>query len=247
MVQNFKTSKRMEKKIILITGASGGLGLTLSNYFSAQNHRLILCYNNHKPEIAENDHIIHIKADLRKSNQLEKAFQQAVSKWGKIDVLINNAGISKSNMSWKTSLDEWNETMQINLTAPFLFSKLVLPLMKKNAFGRIINISSVVAQTGVIGTSAYAASKSGLIGLTKTMSKEVAKHNITINALALGYFNKGMINDVPDNIKEEIIRTIPKNELGPPVIIAKTIDYLMSSDAHYVTGQTINLNGGLYS
>lgn len=237
----------MDKKIILITGASGGLGSALSKFFSAQNHRLILLYNNHKPKISENENIIHIQADLRKNSQIENAFNKAINKWGSIDVLINNAGISESNMSWKTPMEEWNNTIQINLTAPFLLSKLILPSMKENAYGRIINISSVVAQTGVIGTSSYAASKSGLIGLTKTLSKEVAKYNITVNALALGYFNKGMINDVPDNIREGIIRTIPKNELGSPEIIAKSILHLICDDANYITGQTINLNGGLYS
>jgi len=237
----------MDKKIILITGASGGLGTALSEYFSEHNHKLILLYNNNQPKTPESVNIIHIKADLRKADHIEDAVKTAINKWGGIDVLINNAGVSQSNMSWKTSLEDWNETLQINLSAPFLLSKLILPQMKKNSYGRVINISSVVAQTGVIGTSSYAASKAGLIGLTKTMSKEVAKHNITVNALALGYFNKGMIKDVPDEFKDEIINTIPKNELGKPRIIAETIHFLMSNDANYLTGQTINLNGGLFS
>jgi NAD(P)-dependent dehydrogenase (short-subunit alcohol dehydrogenase family) len=231
----------------LITGASGGLGTALSEYFSEHNHKLILLYNNNQPKTPESENIIHIKADLRKADHIEDAVKTAINKWGGIDVLINNAGVSQSNMSWKTSLEDWNETLQINLSAPFLLSKLILPQMKKNSYGRVINISSVVAQTGVIGTSSYAASKAGLIGLTKTMSKEVAKHNITVNALALGYFNKGMIKDVPDEFKDEIINTIPKNELGKPRIIAETIHFLMSNDANYLTGQTINLNGGLFS
>jgi NAD(P)-dependent dehydrogenase (short-subunit alcohol dehydrogenase family) len=204
-------------------------------------------YNTNKPLIPEGNDVMHIQADLRDAIQIQSAIHAVLEKWNKVDVLINNAGISQSDMSWKTSVNDWNETIQVNLTAPFVLSKLLLPIMKQNGFGRIINISSVVAQTGVIGTSSYTASKAGLLGLTKTLSKEVAKHNITVNALALGYFNRGMIKDVPDEFREEIIESIPKNELGKPRIIAETIHFLMSNDANYLTGQTINLNGGLFS
>lgn len=237
----------MDKKIVLITGSSGGLGSELSKFFSEKEYQLVLMYNTNKPLIPEGNDVMHIKADLRDANQIQSAIHGVLEKWNKVDVLINNAGISQSDMSWKTSVNDWNETIQVNLTAPFVLSKLLLPIMKQNGFGRIINISSVVAQTGVIGTSSYAASKAGLLGLTKTLSKEVAKHNITVNALALGYFNRGMIKDVPDEFRDEIIESIPKNELGNPRIIAETIHFLMSNDANYLTGQTINLNGGLFS
>jgi len=237
----------MDKKIVLITGASGGLGSELSKFFSEKEYQLVLMYNTNKPLIPEGNDVMHIQADLRDAIQIQSAIHAVLEKWNKVDVLINNAGISQSDMSWKTSVNDWNETIQVNLTAPFVLSKLLLPIMKQNGFGRIINISSVVAQTGVIGTSSYTASKAGLLGLTKTLSKEVAKHNITVNALALGYFNRGMIKDVPDEFREEIIESIPKNELGKPRIIAETIHFLMSNDANYLTGQTINLNGGLFS
>lgn len=237
----------MDKKIVLITGSSGGLGSELSKFFSEKKYQLVLMYNTNKPLIPEGNDVMHIQADLRDANQIQSAIHAVLEKWNKVDVLINNAGISQSDMSWKTNVNDWNETIQVNLTAPFVLSKLLLPIMKQNGFGRIINISSVVAQTGVIGTSSYAASKAGLLGLTKTLSKEVAKHNITVNALALGYFNRGMIKDVPDEFREEIIESIPKNELGKPRIIAETIHFLMSNNANYLTGQTINLNGGLFS
>lgn len=237
----------MDEKIILITGASGGLGTALSNYFHKNEYRLLLLYNKQIPEIPESENVTHVKVDFRKTGSINAAIEEITKKWQRIDVLINNAGISQSEISWKVSQEQWHDTLQVNLTAPFLLSQGLIPLMKRNGYGRIINISSIVAQTGVVGTSAYAASKAGLLGLTKTMSKEVAKYNITVNALALGYFNQGMITDVPEAFKAEIIQSIPKGELGSPEVIAKTIEFLLSNEANYITGQTINLNGGLYN
>jgi len=120
-----------------------------------------------------------------------------------------------------------------------------IPKMREHSFGRIINITSVVAQSGAVGTAAYAASKAGLIGLTKTISKEVALSGITVNALALGYFNTGMITDVPDEIQKTIVQSIPMNRLGTTDTVCKTIEWLISEEAGYVTGQVINLNGGM--
>jgi NAD(P)-dependent dehydrogenase (short-subunit alcohol dehydrogenase family) len=150
-------------------------------------------------------------------------------------------------MSWKTEFEEWRETMAINLDAPFLLSKAVIPAMRAQKSGTIINVSSVVAQTGAIGTAAYAASKAGLIGLTKTLSKELAPANISVNALALGYFNTGMIEDVPNELQQEIIKSIPMNRLGETETVCKTIEWLIADEMRYVTGQVINLNGGMYS
>ena len=149
-------------------------------------------------------------------------------------------------MSWKTDAASWRETLAINLDAPFFMSKHVIPTFRQQNSGRIINISSIVAQTGFIGTSAYAASKAGLIGLTKTLSKELSNFGVTVNALALGYFNVGMIDDVPKELQEEIISSIPLQKLGDPSSVFQTINWLISEEGGYVTGQTINLNGGLF-
>lgn len=237
----------MDKKIIFITGASGGLGEAMANYFLALGHQLILHHNEHPIRIDESSNVTHVKADLTDDQELQSMFDKIKGAVNHIDVLINNAGISKSSISWKTSSDDWDETIALNLTAPFKIAQHTIPLMRKNNWGRIINITSVVAQTGVIGTSAYAASKAGIIGLTKTLSKELIPFNITTNALALGYFDKGMIRDIPTELKEQIIDTIPSKELGQPKVICKTIEFLMQNEAHYINGQTINLNGGLFS
>jgi 3-oxoacyl-[acyl-carrier protein] reductase len=237
----------MEKKVILITGASGGMGMHLVNWFKDQNYRLILHYHDNPLGLEETDSVRIVKADLRFQEQIDSLISFAFNCFGRIDILINNAGISKSSMSWKTEFEAWKETMAINLDAPFLLSKAIIPSMRANNFGRIINISSVVAQTGAVGTSAYSASKAGLIGLTKTLSKELAANEITVNALALGYFNTGMIEDVPLEQQNAIIETIPMKNLGEPETVCKTIEWLISDESGYVTGQVINLNGGMYA
>lgn len=236
----------MEKKVIIITGASGGMGKHLTNWFLKQNYRLALQFNSRPIENLDSEDVLTMKCDLSDEEQIKSLVKTVTDKFGRVDVLINNAGISKSSMSWKTELEAWKETMSINLDAPFLLSKAVIPGMRANNSGKIINISSVVAQSGAIGTSAYAASKAGLIGLTKTLSKELAVNNITVNALALGYYNTGMIEDVPVVLRDAIIETIPFKTLGEPETVCKTIEWLLSDESNYITGQVINLNGGMY-
>ena len=237
----------MEKKVMLITGASGGMGKHMVEWFRNKGLKLVLHYHDHAPAEMNSDDICAIQADLRDPAQIDRMIANALERFGRIDLLINNAGISRSAMSWKTELDAWNETLSVNLTAPFLTSKAVVPGMRERKYGRIINISSVVAQAGAIGTAAYAASKAGLLGLTKTQSKELAGSGITVNALALGYFSTGMIGDVPSEMQEEIIKTIPLKKLGDPDTVCKTIEWLISDESAYITGQVINLNGGMYA
>lgn len=237
----------MEQKVILITGASGGMGTELAKLFMQLDVKLALHYNSNDIEIDESDSIAHFQGDLTEKKYCFQLIEDVVNKFGKIDVLINNAGISRSSMSWKTPETEWLETISINLNAPFYLSQAVIPFMRVENWGRIINVTSIVGQTGFIGTSAYTASKAGLIGLSKTLAKELAPFGITVNSLALGYFNVGMIQEVPENIKQEIIDTIPKKRLGDPETVFKTIQLLLSEEGAYITGQTINLNGGLYA
>jgi NAD(P)-dependent dehydrogenase (short-subunit alcohol dehydrogenase family) len=237
----------MENKIILITGASGGMGKELTEYFNRQNCKLVLHYHRNSIQTGNSESVMTVQADLTDEQQVKGMIDAIIERFGRIDVVINNAGISRSSISWKTELEAWKETMAINLDAPFLVSKAVSPIMRDQRSGRIINITSIVAQTGMIGTAAYAASKAGLIGLTKTMSKELASSNVTVNALALGYFNTGMIRDVPQELQEKIIESIPMKQLGDPITVCKTIAWLISKESSYVTGQVINLNGGMYS
>lgn len=231
-------------KTILIVGSSGGLGQVISNWFASRNFKLALHYHEHEPTL-KSDNLKKYKADITKESEVKKMIDQVIADFGKIDIVINNAGVSKSEISWKTSSENWEHTLAVNLNGPFYVAKYVLPHMRENGFGRIIFMSSIVAQTGFIGTAAYAASKAGLIGLTKTLAKEVASKNITVNAIAPGYFSAGMINDVTVELQEQLKKQIPVGSLGKPEEIAALIEYIISDNASYLTGQTIGLNGGL--
>jgi NAD(P)-dependent dehydrogenase (short-subunit alcohol dehydrogenase family) len=236
----------MERKVIVITGATGGLGSEMVKHFEQQNVRLALHTFQQEPFDVACEHA-WFKADLRDPQQIDTLIAAILANFGRIDVLINNAGISKNGMSWKLSDADFNEVMAVNLTAPFKLIKGFLPKMREQKSGRIISVSSVVAQTGVVGTAAYAASKAGLIGLTKTVSKETATNGITVNCLALGYFNVGMIDEVAPEMQAQIIQAIPQQQLGSVATILATIDWLISKEADYITGQTISLNGGLFN
>jgi NAD(P)-dependent dehydrogenase (short-subunit alcohol dehydrogenase family) len=234
------------KKVILLTGASGGLGTEMSKYLSSKGYCLALHFNEHEIELPEGEFVQHFQADLSDTEQIKAMIDAVVAVFGGVDVVINNAGVSRNAMSWKVDDEDWDESIAINLSAPFFIIKHAVPHMRKKQFGRIINMTSVVGQTGFIGTSAYAASKSGLFGLTRTLSIELARFGITVNNFALGYFNTGMIEDVPDEMKKHILENVPMHKLGEPETIHAALDFVLSDGAHFYTGQTLNLNGGLF-
>lgn len=242
----------MDKNILLI-GASGGLGKHFAKGFSEAGYNLALHCKDHEDEITSlvkeisnnNIKINSYKADITSEAEVAKLVKDVTSEFGRIDILINNAGLSINAMSWKMDIDSWNKVLAVNLTGPFLCAKHVLPQMKTNGWGRIINMSSVVAQIGIPGTVAYAVSKAGLDGLCKTISKETAKQNITINNISLGYFNAGLLYQIPEELRNQIKDTIPKKEFGDPKEILECMLYLIGENASYLTGQTININGGL--
>ncbi|MGV6860217.1 MAG: 3-oxoacyl-ACP reductase family protein [Putridiphycobacter sp.] len=235
----------MSKKTILIIGSSGGLGSAIISCFDESKYNLALHYFSN-PHKIESKNYKGYQADITNEDEVKDLINKVVNDFGSIDVVLNNAGITISEMSWKTQLSNWEKTLAINLTGPFLVTKHALPHMRKNNWGRIIYMSSIVAQTGFIGASAYSASKAGLLGMVKTVSKEVANKGITVNAIALGYFNAGMIEDVPENIQEKLKEAIPVSALGKPEELAELVKYIISEKSSYLTGQTINLNGGLY-
>lgn len=236
----------MEQQVIFITGATGGLGLEMVRHFEQTGARLALHTYQQETVDVTCEHT-WFQADLRDAESIPVLVEKVLERFGRIDVLINNAGISRNGMTWKLSSDDWNDVIAINLSAPFHLMKAVLPGMRQQKYGRIVSISSVVAQTGVPGTAAYAASKAGLLGLTKTVAKETATLGITVNALALGYFDKGMITEVSPELQEQIRLQIPKQRLGSVDTILATLDWLLRPECDYVTGQTISLNGGLHS
>lgn len=234
------------EQVILITGATGGLGKEMAAHFAAKGAKLALHTFREETFDVPSEHI-WFQADLRDAAAIPQLVKDVLDHFGRIDVLINNAGISRNGLSWKLGATDWDDVLAINLSAPFHLIKAVLPGMREQKHGRIVSISSVVAQTGVAGTAAYAASKAGLLGLTKTVAKETATSGITVNALALGYFDTGMITEVAPDLQEQIRLQIPKQRLGSVDTILSTLDWLLQPAADYVTGQTISLNGGLFT
>lgn len=242
------------KRTALITGASGALGGQLSRYLADRNYNVVLHYNSHPERIEElakeieklEVEFLKVKADISKEAPVENMFSLVEKEFGKLDVLINMAGIHIDKPLWKLPLEDWKKVIDVNLTGTFLCSKYAIPLMRKENFGRIINISSVVGQRGEFGTSSYAASKSGLFGLTKTLAREVVKFNIFVNTVALGYFSVGMTKDVPPEMQERLLNNTLMNRFGKPEELCSLIYYLASDNSAFITGQIIGINGGYY-
>ena len=226
--------------MIVITGASGGLGSYLIEHLG-RDHEIIGTYNTHRP--APTDRVVEFyQVDVRDSGRVER-FAAAISDKLQRIVLINLAGISLDAMGHKMDEATWDRMLDTNLKGTFLMCRALLPFMRQQEWGRIINVSSIVGQMGVPGTVAYSASKAGLLGLTRTLAAENATKNITVNALALGYFEVGMINVIKPEVQDQIRAKIPMKRLGHPRNVELAIRFLIESD--YVTGAVININGGL--
>lgn len=227
--------------MIIITGASRGLGKYLFERFVSENDKVIGLYNSTIPESRHQD--VLFKVDITNEKNI-KDWLSKVSECLEDIVLINCAGINYNSYAHKADISKWSKVIEVNLIGSFNIIHALLPIMRNDGFGRIINFSSVVAQIGVPGTSAYAASKAGLWGLTRSIAVENAKHGITINNLNLGYFNAGMIEQVSESFLDLIKNKIPTGELGSPYIIYNTIKYLV--DNNYINGTSIDINGGLF-
>ena len=226
--------------MIVITGISGGIGNYLFNTFHKNGEDVIGTYHITKPEGEQYKNCVQL--DITDNNAVETFIKKNISVL-KNCTLINCAGISYNAFAHKSDIDEWQQVIHVNLTGTFYLIRAILPLMREQNFGRIINLSSVVAQSGVVGTSAYAASKAGLNGLIKSIALENAQKGITINNINLGYFNVGMINTVPVALQETIKEKIASKEFGNPENIYTTVQYIRKTP--YLTGSCIDLNGGI--
>ena len=226
--------------MIVLTGASGGLGTYLIERLS-KDHEMVGTYNTNKPSQTNNT-VSFYRVDTTDTNSIERFVASVSEKLQKI-VLINLAGVSIDGMGHKMTDDTWDRVVDTNLKGTFLMCRALLPFMRQQGWGRIVNISSIVGQIGVSGTVAYSASKSGLFGLTRTLAAENAQKNITVNTLALGYHNIGMINVISPEIQEKIKASIPMKRFGDPRNIELAIRFLIECD--YMTGTVVNINGGL--
>jgi NAD(P)-dependent dehydrogenase (short-subunit alcohol dehydrogenase family) len=227
--------------MIVITGASRGIGEFLFERFREEGETVYGTYNSTFPDIGKEEYFT--KVDISCIPSIEKWVNKIKDKITRV-ILINCAGTNYSSFAHKSDIKKWIKVINVNLIGTFNVIHAFLPYMIEENYGRIINLSSVVAQIGVPGTSAYAASKAGLCGLTKSIAVENAKKGITINNLNLGYFNIGMINDVPRDFQKAIKEKIPSGNFGDPENIFKAVKFLIEAD--YVNGTSIDINGGLY-
>ena len=242
-----------EVKTAFITGASRGIGLAIAKKFAESDIKVTCASRTAKDlekvvaEIEENDGTaLAMPMDVSDMTAFEKAVKESTEKFGSVDVLVNNAGIVKDNLLLRMKEGDWNSVIDVNLKGCFNGIKAVISHMMKNRFGRIINITSVSGMMGNPGQANYSAAKAGIIGLTKTVARELASRNITVNAIAPGYIDTDMTTDLNDKMKEEMIKQIPLGRIGNTEEIAATALFLTSDAAAYITGQTIAVNGGLY-
>lgn len=242
------------KKVALITGSSKGIGKAIAFELAKIGYDIIVNNSSNTEEgLAVAKEItkmgresIYFCADISKYDDVKHMFDRSIKKFGKIDVLVNNAGITRDKTLKNMDNDKWEEVISINLTGTFFCTKLIAQHMIEHQNGKIINIASVIGQIGNIGQSNYSASKGGIIAFTKSVAKELAKYNITVNAIAPGFVKTDMVDAIPQDKLQNIINQIPLKRLAKPEEIAKLVKYLVSDDANYITGQTININGGFY-
>ena len=242
---------QLDGKIALVTGASRGIGKAIATQLAQQGATVIGTATSENGAQAISDYLSEFGGkgfalnvtDKESVDTTIKAINEA---HGGIDVLVNNAGITRDNLLMRMKDDEWQDIIDTNLTSIFTLSKAVLRGMMKKRFGRIVNIGSVVGSAGNAGQANYAAAKAGVIGFSKSMAREVASRGITINVVAPGFIDTDMTKALTDDQKEAIFKDIPANRLGEPDEIAATVAFLVSDGAAYITGETIHVNGGMY-
>lgn len=243
----------LKNKNVLITGGSRGIGKACVKMFLDAGANVAFTFRSAQQEadriLTEFDGtnlLKHYQVDLSDKDQINRAVGSILNDFKTIDVLVNNAGIWKEAAIDKMTLDEWNEMMNVNLTSIYLLSHLIVPVMKKNNFGRIINIASTAGQRGEADHSHYAASKGALISLTKSLASELGKNNITVNCVAPGWVITDMTTDslVDDNIQKKVVQDIPLKKIALPEEIAGPVLFLASDLASHITGEILNVNGG---
>ena len=239
----------LKNKKVLITGATGGIGGSLVKKFLSLNAEVLgTGTNQEKLEKLETEfNKIKVKKfDISEHSRIEAFIDDVSLELGGLDILINNAGINSDNLSLRMKEEEWQKVLNINLTSTFLITKYSIKKMLKEKFGRIVNITSVVGHTGNVGQSNYAASKAGIIGMSKSLAIEYAKKNITVNCVSPGFIVSDMTLNIAEKVKMYLTSRIPMGKLGSAEDISSCVAFLSSDQASYITGETIHVNGGMY-
>jgi len=238
-----------KNKNILITGATGGIGNELVKKFVSLGGNVLGAgtKTDKLDELKKQHSNIKVKKfDMMEHGRIEEFIDNIHLELGGLDVLVNNAGVNVDNLSLRMKDDEWKKVIDINLTSTFLLSKYAIKKMLKNKFGRIVNITSIVGHTGNLGQANYSASKSGLIGMSKSLAIEYAKKNITINCVSPGFITSNMTMNIAEKVKLYLTSRIPMGRLGSGEDVANCVAFLSSNQASYITGETIHVNGGMY-
>ena len=242
-----------ENKVALITGATRGIGKEIALELAENGFDIAINYRSEKDvsdevknEIEKNGvRCEFVKADVSDFEQCESMVKDIIEKFGRIDVLVNNAGITRDGLIMRMKKEDFESVIDVNLTGTFNVTRNVIPYMIKQRSGRIISLSSVVGVAGNAGQTNYSASKAGIIGFTKSLAKEVASRNILVNAVAPGFIDTDMTKVLSDSVKEGIHAQIPLRRMGTPREVAKVVKFLSSEDSSYITGQVINIDGGM--
>ena len=243
----------MSQRVALVTGGSRGIGRAIALTLCKADYAIVIA----SPELEKNEEVAgEIRAlggecmtsdfNVASQESVKAGVDGIMQKFHRVDVLVNNAGITRDALSMRMKADVWNKVIAVNLTGTFFTSQAVIPQMMKERWGRIINIASVVGEAGNPGQANYVASKAGIIGLTKCLAQELASRNITVNAIAPGFIDTDMTAVLTEEQKQKMMVKVPLNRLGQPQDIANAVKFLASDDASYITGQVLRVNGGMY-
>lgn len=243
----------LKHQVALVTGASRGIGRAISVALANRGARVAVNYAKDADGAAKTVELIkeiggeacHLQADISNFSAAEELIQVTIETFGTVDILVNNAGITRDQLLAFMPNTDWDLVLATNLKGAFNCSKKVLPVMIPKGHGRIINIASVVGITGNAGQANYAASKAGLIGFTRALASEVGQYAITVNAVAAGYIPTALTDELPNNIKENMLQSIPLRRSGKPEDVGHAAAFLASEDASYITGQVLNVDGGM--
>ena len=242
-------------RVMVVTGGSKGIGRAVALKFAQEKAKI--CIVHYDPDESSSDETLNIltqqgieaeshRVDVSSYGDVEVLFDNILYRFGKVDVLVNNAGITRDTLLMRMSEEEWDTVIRVNLKSVFNCTHAVIRSMIKQRGGRIVNISSVVGRIGNAGQANYAASKAGIMGFTKTVAREIASRGITVNAVAPGFINTEMTASLPDKVKESFLQQVPLGKMGEPDDVAEAVYWLCSDAAGYITGQTIHVNGGMF-